>query len=48
MIDLQENFKRYFSNEKGKCILDNFFVYEVNGLIVELKKMVDLTIEMWR
>lgn len=47
-INLQENFKRYFSNEKGKGILDNFFLYEVNGLIGELRKIVYRTIEMWR
>lgn len=48
VIDLQENFKRYFNNESGSNILDNSLKYEVNGLVGELKKIADLTIEMWR
>lgn len=48
IINLQENFKRYFNNEKGSNILDNFSRYEVNGLIGELKEIADLTIDIWR
>lgn len=48
IINLQDNYSSYFNNEKGKCIVDNFQEYEVRGLIGELKKIVCLTIEMWR
>ena len=48
VINLQDNFKNYFNNEKGKSIINNFSIYEVKGLIGELRKIVCLTIEMWR
>lgn len=48
IINLQENFKKYFNKEKGKIIIDNYPIYEVKGLIGELQKTVYLTIEMWR
>lgn len=48
VIDLQENFKRYFNNESGSNIIDNSLKYEVNGLVGELKKIADLTIEICR
>lgn len=48
VIDLNENFSRYFNYEKGREILDNSYRYEVSGLISELKKKVCLTVEMWR
>lgn len=48
VIDVKENFKRYFNNVRGRNVLDNYFIYEVSGLIGELRKIADLTIEMWR
>lgn len=48
IINLQDNYSSYFNNEKGKCIVDNFHEYEVRGLTGELKKVVNLTIDMWR
>ncbi|AGX41900.1 hypothetical protein [Clostridium saccharobutylicum] len=48
IINLQENFKKYFNKEKGKSIINNFSIYEIKGLILELQKIVYLTIEMWR
>lgn len=48
VINLQDNFKNYFNNYKGKSIINNFSIYEVKGLIGELRKIVCLTIEMWR
>lgn len=48
IINLQDNFKNYFNKEKGKIIIDNFSIYEVKGLIGELREIVCLTIEMWR
>lgn len=48
IINLQENFKNYFNKEIGTSIINNFDIYEVKGLIGELRKIVCLTIEMWR
>lgn len=48
IINLQENFKIYFNKEIGNSIINNFYIYEVKGLIGELRKIVYLTIEMWR
>ncbi|NRY59522.1 hypothetical protein [Clostridium beijerinckii] len=48
IINLQENFKNYFNKEIGTSIINNFDIYEVKGLIGELRKIVYLTIEMWR
>lgn len=48
IINLQENFKNYFNKEKGKSIINNLSIYEVKGLMGELRKIVCLTIEMWR
>lgn len=48
IINLQDNFKNYFNKEEGNSIINNFSIYEVKGLIGELRKIVCLTIEMWR
>lgn len=48
VIDVKENFKRCFNNVRGRNILDNYFRCEVSGLMAELRKIADLTIEMWR
>lgn len=48
IIKLQDNYLSYFNNEKGNCIVNNFQAYEARGLIGELKKIVNLTIERWR
>lgn len=48
IINLQENFKNYFNKEIGNMIINNFSIYEVKGLIGELRKIVYLIIEMWR
>ena len=48
IINLQDNLKNFFNKEKGNSIINNFSIYEVKGLIGELRKIVYLTIEMWR
>lgn len=48
IINLQENFKYYFKKEICTSIINNFDIYEAKGLTGELRKIVDLTIEIWR
>jgi hypothetical protein len=47
-INLRANSIRHFNKDEGKNVVDNSFLYEVNRLTAELRKVVYITIEMWR
>lgn len=47
-IDLYWNFKENFNKEKIENIMNNYRMYEAKGMMGELRKILDLTIEQWR